>query len=156
MMDWHFWGRVLLDLGWLCVLFMLFRHFWLDRKTLVDAQSWLKVKGQITRCDWTKQGHSLWPKIEYSYQVADKDITGEYLFLDTAHNNPNSKYARHVAYKVAMAFNEHQEIDVYYNPNDPAQSTLDVAIPVKLNAILILIGACILLQSVIMVLRYLI
>lgn len=136
----------MLDLGWLVFLFILLRHFWLDRKELVNAQSWLKVKGRITKCEWTKIGHSVWPKIEYTYQVNDKDIVGEYLFLDTAHNNPHSQYSRNVAYKAAVSFKENSQIDVYYNPNHPEQSALDVTMPIKLNIILILIGMFIVLH----------
>ena len=139
-------GRWVLDLGWLIVLLILLRHFWQDRKTLALAKDWLQVKGYITSCEWTKIGHSIWPKVEYSYEVYGKNLTGEYLFLDTAHNNPNSKYARQVAYKAAIAFKEGKEIDVYYNPNRPEQSALDVTMPKKLNLILTLISILIILQ----------
>ena len=136
----------ILDLGWLLFLLILFVHFWRKRRILVQAKSWLKAKGRITKCEWTKVGHSIWPKIEYSYQVQDKEETGEYLFLDTAHNNPNSKYSRRVAYNVAVAFKKDEEIDVYYNPKHPEQSALDVTIPTKLNIILILLGLLVLLH----------
>ena len=139
--------RWILDLGWLAVLFLLFWHFWRDRQVLLQAQSWLQVKGHITQYELTTVGHSVWPKIEYTYQVHDKDLLGEYLFLDTAHNNPNSKYARFIAYKAALAFKEDAEIDVYYNPNHPEQSALDVTMPKKLNVILILIGIFMVVQA---------
>lgn len=147
--------RWALDLGWLTLLLLLFRHFWLDRQALLKAQSWLKVKGHITACEWTTVGHSVWPKIEYSYQVYDNNLQGEYLFLDTAHNTPNSKYARQVAYKAAVAFKENAEIDVYYNPNHPEQSALDVTMPKKLNVILMLIGSLIVVQVGLIVSRLL-
>lgn len=147
--------RWMLDLGWLLFLLILFRHFWRDRQLLLQAQSWLKVKGQITACEWTKVGHSVWPKIEYTYQVNEQSLIGEYLFLDTAHNNPNSKYSRSVAYKAAVAFQENAEIEVYYNPNQPEQSALDVTIPSKLNIILILIGMLIVVHLGLIVWRYL-
>ncbi|KGP62931.1 hypothetical protein EP47_09885 [Legionella norrlandica] len=146
------WG---LDLGWLCFLLILFRYFWRRRRDLREAQSWLKAKGHITRCEWIKVGHSVWPKIEYIYQVYDKDLTGEYLFLDTSLNTPNSKYSRNIAYQVAMAFKDNSEIDVYYNPNRPEQSALDVAIPKKLTFILVLIITLILLHVGIIVWRFL-
>lgn len=138
-MHWLTSWRWILDLGWLLFLLLLLHHFWRDRNTLLQSRSWLKVSGHITRCDWSQVGHSIWPKIEYTYQVHEKDLTGEYLFLDTSHNNPNSKYARQIAYKAAVAFKENSAIDVYYNPNNPQQSALDVTIPGKLNLILILI-----------------
>ncbi|KTD63180.1 hypothetical protein Lsan_1450 [Legionella santicrucis] len=154
-MTWLIFWRWMLDLGWLFFLLILFRHFWQDRQVLVRAKSWLITKGRITSCEWTEVGHSVWPKIEYSYQVYDKDLTGEYLFLDTAHNNPNSKYSRSIAYKAAVAFKEDKEIDVYYNPNNPEQSALDVTVPTKLNIILILIGTFIVLHLGLIVWRYL-
>ncbi|MCL5272465.1 MAG: DUF3592 domain-containing protein [Gammaproteobacteria bacterium] len=139
-MHWINSWRWVLDSGWLLFLLLLFRHFWRDRNALMQSNAWLKVSGHITRCDWTIVGHSIWPKIEYTYQVHDKDLIGEYLFLDTSHNSPHSKYSRLIAYKAAIAFKENSTIDVYYNPNDPEQSALDVTIPRKLNLILILIG----------------
>jgi hypothetical protein len=129
-----------IDLAWLLFLLIIFLHFWRDRRILMQARSWLKVKGRITVCEWTKEGHTVWPKIEYTYQVEDNTLTGEYLFLDTAHNNPNSKYSRQIAYKAAMAYKENSEIDVFYNPQNPEQAALDLSVPIKLNIILILIG----------------
>ncbi|AUH71188.1 Protein of uncharacterised function (DUF3592) [Legionella sainthelensi] len=154
-MAWVIFWRCMLDLVWLFFLLILFRHFWQDRQALVRAKSWLITQGRITSCEWTEVGHSIWPKIEYSYQVDDKDLTGEYLFLDTAHNNPNSKYSRSIAYKAAVAFKEDKEIDVYYNPNNPEQSALDVTVPTKLNIILILIGSFIILHLGLIAWRYL-
>ncbi|MCL9684466.1 DUF3592 domain-containing protein [Legionella maioricensis] len=148
-------GRWMLDIGWLIVLLILLSHFLRDRKTLLQAQSWLKVKGRITSCEWVEQGHSIWPKIEYSYQVYDKDLVGEHLFLDTKHNSPNSKYSRLIAYKAAVAYKENAEIDVYYNPNNPEQSALDVAMPSKLNIILLLIAAMLVIHLGIMIFRLL-
>ncbi|CAM4414867.1 MAG: hypothetical protein LEGION0403_FIIPPAGN_00967 [Legionella sp.] len=145
-MTWLTVWQWVLDLGWLVVLLSIFIHFWRDRQSLVRATNWLKAKGRVTSCEWTKAGHSVWPKIEYTYHVHDKDLVGEYLFLDTAHNTPNSKYARRIAYKAAVAFKEEEEIDIYYNPNHPEQSALDVTMPKKLNVILILIGILIVLQ----------
>lgn len=148
-------GRWMLDIGWLIVLLFLLNHFWRGKKALLEAQSWLKAKGHITRCEWVRVGHSVWPKIEYSYQVYDKDLVGEYLFLDTSHNNPNSKYSRLIAYKAAVAFKENAEIDIYYNPNRPEQSALDVTIPLKLNVILYSIAILVVVQIGIIIFRFL-
>lgn len=154
MLHWNrSWGW-LLDFGWLVFLLIVLKHFWQNRRDLVKAQSWLKTKGHIRHCEWTKVGHSAWPKIEYDYQVHDTTLTGEYLFLDTSNNNPNSKYSRNIAYKVALAFKENSEIDVYYNPNQPEQSALDITIPKKLNAILFIIIAFIVLQLLVIFFRY--
>lgn len=145
-MTWFHGGEWLVDVGWLLLLCVLLVYFWRDRQNLMQAQTWLKAKGYVTSCRWTRVGHNIWPKIEYTYQVYDKDLVGQYLFLDTTHNTPNSKYARRIAYKAAVAFKEAEAIDIYYNPNHPEQSALDVTLPKKLNVILILISALIVLQ----------
>lgn len=154
-MTWFNFLRWAIDLVWLGLLAFLFSHFWRVRSALVQAKSWLKVKGHIISCELIRVGHSAWPEIQYSYQVYDKNLVGEYLFLDTSHNNPNSRYSRMVAYKVVLAFKENSAIDVYYNPNHPEQSALDVTIPAKLNLILILIGALFILHLGVMGLRFL-
>jgi len=125
-----------MDIAWLLFLLFLLRHFWQDRQALAKARHWLITKGRITQFLWTRERHQLWPKIEYTYQLYDKDFVGEYFFLDTSHNNPNSKYARKVAYRAAMAFENDEEIEVFYNPNNPKQAALDVHIPTKLNVII--------------------
>lgn len=144
-------GRAFLDFSWLAILLMMFRHFWKNRQVLLDAQDWLKAKGHITQYKLVREGHSLWPKLEYEYLVYDQNLIGHYLFLDTAHNNPHSKYARAVAYKAALAYQDHLEIDVYYNPNRPEESALDVTMPSKLTAILVVIGMLIAVQLVLII-----
>lgn len=124
-------------------------YFWRDRQFLAQAKYWLITKGRITLFEWTQEGPRLWPKIQYTYQVFDKDFYGEYLFLDTAHNNPNSKYARNIAYRAAMAYEDDVDIDVFYNPNNPQQAVLDITIPRKLNLIIVLLLILIILHLVI-------
>ena len=127
--------RGLLDILWLLFLLSMVWHFWRERQLLTQTKFWLITKGRITSFEWTKVGPRLWPRIEYRYQVFDKDFQGEYLFLDTSHNNPNSKYARQVAYRAAMAYENDEEIDVYYNPNNPYQAVLDT-LSNKINLII--------------------
>lgn len=147
------WWHIALDIMWLVVLLMMFYHFWKSRQCLLDAQGWLKAKGHITQYQLIKEGHNIWPKIEYEYCVYDQNLIGKYLFLDTAHNTPGSKYARRIAYNAAIAYQNHSEIDVYYNPNRPDESALDVTMPTKLNAILIIIGGLIVIQLIMMAYR---
>lgn len=133
------WPRIL-DLAWLLFLLILLRHFWRKRQFLRQAQDWLITRGRMTQFVWTRDRHQLWAKIEYRYQLYDQDFTGEYFFLDTSLNNPNSRYARQVAYRAAMAFENDEEIDVYYNPDHPEQAALDVRIPTKLRIIVWLLS----------------
>lgn len=146
LMHWLLSTRGILDLSWLVFLLFIFYHFWKTRSFLQQTENWLITKGRITSVNWTKEGHRIWHKVAYVYQVFDEDFHGEYLFLDTSHNNPNSKYARRVAYKAAMAYENDQEIDVFYNPNNPQQSALDIKIPTKLNLIVFLLILLILLH----------
>jgi hypothetical protein len=146
--------KFILDASWLVILALIFYHFWNKRRVLVDAQGWLKAKGRITSFELIRVAHGVWPKIEYAYQVCDQDLTGHYLFLDTAHNSPNSKYARRIAYQTALAYKDQLDVDVYYNPNRPEESALDVTMPIKLTAILIVIGMLLVLQVTMLVWRY--
>lgn len=148
-------GQLVLNLAWLLFFFLLLMHFYRKRSLLVNAKSWLITKGHITQFDWVKVGHNIWPKIEYSYEVHDKEIIGSYLFLDTTHNNPNSRYSRGVAYKAALAYKDNVAIDVHYNPNTPEESALDVTIPIKLNVIIGLLSIIILVQLGIMLYSFL-
>ncbi|MBA2651529.1 MAG: DUF3592 domain-containing protein [Tatlockia sp.] len=126
----------MLDLIWLFFLSYLLWHFWRDRQLLARARHWLITKGRITHFEWARVGRLLWPKIQYTYQVFEKNYSSEYLFLDTSHNNPNSKYSRLIAYRAAMAYEEDADIDVFYNPNNPQQAALDITMPRKLNIII--------------------
>jgi hypothetical protein len=128
------------ELCWIVFLLAAFYYFWQRRQLLVEAQSWLKVKGQITEFKLVKATYTLWPEVEYRYQVLEQVLIGHYLFLDTIHNNPNSKYSRNVAYQIAVAYKNESEVDVYYNPNKPEESALNVAIPKSLNIILVLLA----------------
>lgn len=147
--------RGLLDLAWLFFLLFMLRYFWRNRQFLAQSKDWLITKGRITLFEWTQEGPRLWPKIQYTYQVFDKDFYGEYLFLDTSHNNPNSKYARKIAYRAAMAYEDDVDIDVFYNPNNPQQAVLDITMPRKLNLIIALLLILIILHLVVVVGRML-
>ncbi len=143
----------LLDLAWLLLLLLMLGHFWRDRKSLMRTRSWSIAKGRITALDWTRERHRLWPRIQYTYQVLEEDFYGEHLFHDTAHYNPNSKYARKVAYKAAMAYENDAEIDVFYNPNNPQEAVLDITIPQKLNLIIALLLVLIIVHVAVVIVR---
>ncbi len=148
-------GKNLVDLGWLIFLLLVFWYFWRGRQVTMQTKSWVKTKGKIAHCEWEICGHIMWPKIEYIYQVCEQDYTGEYLFLDTVHNDFNGQYARHIAYKVAIAYKENEDIDVYYDPGSPEHAVLDTTVPKKLNLILCLIATLIALHLGIMALHIL-
>lgn len=121
------------------MLLLFLNYFIRDLKLLRHSHQWLKTKGQITQCELIKQGHTYWPRIEYHYTINDREFTGHYFFVDTSLNNPNSRYARELAYRIINAYNKGEEVDIYYDPNKPTVSALDVTIPKKLYLILGLI-----------------
>ncbi|WED42730.1 DUF3592 domain-containing protein [Legionella cardiaca] len=141
--------RWLLDLLWLIFLLALLRYFWRERLRLKKTESWYLTKGRITQFSWTQEAQRLWPKIEYQYQAFDQDYQGERLFQDSSHINLNSKHARAVAYRAAIAYEKDEDIDVYFNPENPQEAVLDIAMPPKLTIILGLLSALILIHLVI-------
>jgi hypothetical protein len=151
--NWLLSWRGVLDIIWIIFLFYLLWHFLREWQSLAKARDWLITKGRITHFEWARAGRQLWPKIKYNYQVFDQNYSSEYLFLDTSHNNPNSKYARHVAYRAALAYEEDADIDVFYNPNNPAQAALDITMPRKLNLIIGLLLGLIILHLVVVIVR---
>jgi len=146
MLEWFFSWQSIIDLSWLLFLFLILRYFWNDKKALQEAKNWAKTKGTVVRCEWGKAGPRIWPKIEYIYHVTHHDFIGEHIFLDTSHNTPYSAYARKIAYKAAMSYKNNQEIDVYYDPENPERSALDIHIPQKLNVVITLISTLIILH----------
>lgn len=122
---------------------------------LQGVSQWLITRGRVTQFIWNKDGRLIWPRIEYTYELFEQEFTGEHFFVDTRRNNPNSNYARKLAFKAAMAFEREEEIDVYYNPDNPAESALDVHIPKKLDVIIGLVLFLLGLHLVIVTLRLL-
>ncbi len=78
--------QTLLDLCWLLFLLLILRYFWRDRKALAETKNWIKTRGRIIHCEWTQEGRTLWPEIEYVFEANEKEYRGHYLFLDTSHN----------------------------------------------------------------------
>ncbi len=148
-------GQTMLDLGWLLFLIVLFAYFWRARKSTVQTKLWFKTQGRITYCELVPYEESVWPKIEYVYQVGDQEFTGEIFFLDMAHNNLHSAHARGLAYRLVSAYKAEEAIDVYYNPGNHEQAVLDTTIPWKLNMILGVIAALLLLHVAIVTSRFL-
>lgn len=148
-------GKTVIDLGWLIFLIGLFAYFWRARQMTIQTKLWFKTQGRITYCEMTTYEESAWPKIEYTYQVDGNEFTGQTFFLDMAHNNLHSTHARTLAYRLVCAYKGGEDIDVYYNPDNPEQAVLDTTTPWKLNAILGVITALFLLHVAIFISRFL-
>lgn len=146
---------LLLDLAWLLLLSFLLGYFCSVRRQVVRAREWNKAKARIVHCELVQVGHRLWPKIEYVYQVGQQDYVGERLFFDTYHQNPNTRQARQLAYYVANAYKNDEDIEIYYNPTYPEQAAISVRVPWKLNLIISLITTLIALHITIVVIQIL-
>lgn len=149
-----FYSQTVLDVGWLVFLLFVFKQFWASRQQTFHTQQWIKTKGRITVCEWVTVQHTAWPKVEYVYQVGDRDFTSDCVCLDTVHQSPTSAHMRRLAYQIAKAYQENEPIDVYYNPSHSEQSVLDTTIPPKLRFILWNLSILIVTQVIIMILRF--
>lgn len=129
-------GHVILDNLWLLFLLLMLAHFWQERRYLKKSRNWLQTTGHIVHFHWTKEGHQLWPKIAYTYEVNTQAYVGEALLLESSHTSFSSAYARKVAYRAAMAYERNDPIEVYYNPENPQQAVLDIRLPRKLDFII--------------------
>lgn len=146
---------MVINWAWSAFLIGFFSYFWNLRIMLRKSRFWPRSKAQITHFEWEKSGHAIWPKIEYSFLVYEHLFHGNNVLLDTKHTTPNTQHARHVAYKIAMAYKNNTEIEVYYDPNNPERSALDITVPNTINAILIMLGLLIILQSTIIFFQFL-
>ena len=135
-MDWLISWHSLIDFVWLAGLLILLGYFYKDWKVFKNANQWQTTYGYISQFSWTEQSNFLWPKIEYTYQVYEQDFLGTHLVLDNPYINLHSPSAREAAYRAAVAFKKDEEVLIFYDPNDPSQSALDVRTPGKLKAII--------------------
>ncbi len=143
--------RGLTDMIWLGFLIFILIYFWKKRQAAKQSLNWIKTTGKIIRCEFSNDGHRIWPELEYAYQVNEQEFIAEHLFPDTFHNTPASKYARNIAYKAALAFKNHQDITVYYDPFYPQRAALDVRVPFKLTLVVVLIALLLIVHLALMI-----
>ena len=145
---------MVVDIIWLLFLLLLLVYFVSLRTKAKKAHHWHTTEGFITACEWSTEGQNLWPKIQFRYYVGGMEYLGEHLFLDTSHNTPTSNYARRVAYKVAKAHLNNEPIKIYYHPDEPEISAIDVKVPSKINFIILLLSGLILLHLSVLFFRF--
>lgn len=141
------------DTAWLIFLITMFSYYWFHRRNTLKTKHWQIALGRITQWKWTLNGHAIWLKIEYVYEVEEHTYFNTALFFEQAHVNPNSRYARKFAYKLAQAYQHNEQVTVYYNPEGPGEAVLDIATPNKLIGILIFIALLILLHLALVIMR---
>ncbi|MBX9703839.1 MAG: DUF3592 domain-containing protein [Silvanigrellaceae bacterium] len=134
--DWLISWHSFIDFAWLAGLIILLVYFYKDWKVFKNLHQWQTTEGTISQFSWTEQSPLPWPKIEYTYQVYEQEFLGSRLVLDNPYINLHSPSAREVAYRATLAFKNDEEIIVFYDPINPAQSVLDVHTPRKLKVII--------------------
>ena len=142
------------DSIWLLFLGSLYLYFYREKRRLKQWSTWISVQGQVTKCTWVKEEHELWLRVEYTYYVDQIDYFGDQLYPKSPYIYNKSKYAREIAYKVARAYEEHQDLTVFYNPENPMEAVLDTRLPRKLCWILRLIVILLLIHVSMVVLRW--
>jgi len=143
------------DLLWLGLLGIMLLVLWRNKRQFQQkTRSWLTTAGQVSFFEWSSHGHLPWPKIQYTYEVDEVEYQGNTIYLSTARHNLNASYARQLAYRVALAYEQDEPIPVYYDPALPEQSALDISLPKKLNIFMVFIGFLLVLHLTVMVLRW--
>lgn len=128
--------RLLADGIWFVFLLGMLTYFLRQKNKLLKLKKWPKVKGRIINLQWEEENNRIWPQLVYQYQVEEKIYQGELLFEETLPRDTNSRLARAIAHRAVLAYQNHQEIDVFYNPNNPEDSVLDITVPLKLSIII--------------------
>lgn len=122
------------DWLWLGLLLIMLLLLWHNKRQLrKKTTSWQHTLGRVNVFEWTHHGHLPWPKIEYTYEVDGVEYEGSAFFLPMARHDLNANYARQLAYRIAVAYDKDEPIDVYYNPVQPEQAVLDISHPAKLT-----------------------
>ena len=101
---------------------LLFFKGWKNlKKKELDSQSWLSATGKIIKSRVEVLGGeytSVSPKIIYEYRVGANEYTGNQIQVFGIDGNES-------AYDLVDRYPEGLEVTVYYNPDDPAESTLE-------------------------------
>jgi len=124
---------------WLCFLGLTLGFFYLKLYLLKQRQHWPSIQGQIIQLHWETKGQQIWPQLVYIYEVNNQNYSGDALFLNANLYSIYSQPSRETAYKAAMAFKNKEPITVFYNPNQPSQSTLTTHTPPKIKKIIIVL-----------------
>ncbi len=130
---------LLLHLSWLVIL-LLFLHRYLKEMLLIHAvQSWSETDGEITQCEIIDNGFGFWLEVSYQYQVFDCIYHGTNVCVPQFFITPFSPYVKRTSFAIAMAYQRHERVPVYYDPRSPSDAVLAKPRPVRLAVIVTLL-----------------
>lgn len=141
----------LISLVWIFLLLVLFAFFLIQYWNLKKIAGWPTTEGKITHFDMQEENQTFWPQIAYQYEVNGITHESHLFFPDTTHHTPQTRAAKKVAYQTAQAYLNDRPIPVHYNPSAPEQAVLDVKIPKKLIAILLILIGLILTEIILVI-----
>lgn len=131
---------LLLDITWLILLTLILRNFLIDIRTLRTVSQWPQTQGKVESMELVETEGSYWPKLCYQYQVNDVEYSGKNIFLDSILNAPHKAYSKRVAHDIAKAYQQDEEVTVYYDPQHAELSVLNTRVPPKLYVIASILG----------------
>ncbi len=92
---------------------------WRIMRQAQQKKQWPTSQGTITECEPTSRHDDLLPHIRFSYQVANKDYHQTFQFPDDT--NPLPEFAQAYVKKYPVG----KTVQVYYNPEQPQEATLE-------------------------------
>lgn len=101
---------------------------------------------------WTRKEGFLWADVEYQYTLGEINYVGRKLHIASPFYSPRVKKLRQALYNIAVAYENDEEIPVYYTEQDPGEAVLIRFIPPKLNLIIILLVLLIILHGAVLIL----
>lgn len=128
-----------ISLLWLSFLIVVFIFFFNQYRQLKKIAEWPVTEGKVVQFTIEEQNKTYWPSIAYQYQVNGQIHESAHFFADTTHSTPQTPRAKRVAYDTAQAYLKEQPVVVHYNPYAPEQAVLDVKVPTKLIAIMVVL-----------------
>lgn len=140
-----------LDLLWLAILAISLRYFYQLRYKLKELALWHKTLATINSCEWQFEAGRRYPIIEYNYTVKQKKYRNSNVFVDNSYNFINSKYAVKKISALVNSWKNNEAVEVYYDPCEPENATLDLRVPKKLKYINYFLGFLVVTQLLVVV-----
>ncbi|WP_367606925.1 DUF3592 domain-containing protein [Legionella sp. W05-934-2] len=146
-------ASTIISLIWIVILIVFFIFFFNHYRRLKNISRWPITEGKVVHFTMEEQNENYWPSISYQYQVNGQTHESEHFFADTAHYSPQTPRAKRLAYDIAQAYLKEQPVVVHYNPLAPEEAVLDVKVPIKLIAIMVVLFALMLTEVILLLLK---
>ena len=106
----------------LALLFLV--HYLNDIRELRRIASWPQTPGELSHCHLQDDNKKYRLSVQYQYHVADQTYVSDVIQSPYDAEPFFSKKLRYFYYRLVRAFENREEITVFYDPNDPNQAVL--------------------------------